>query len=469
MAVLLLAYTSVRAYGLSLTHDEALTYQVVKGEGWSVAQTANHHVLNTKLMIVSASLFGTGELALRLPNLLGHALYLIFGMLLLKRLRNPGILLAAFVLFHCNPFILDFFSLARGYGLALGLLIAALYFVLRAWETTGPVKRIHLIWLIAAAVCGYLAMWANFTVINMNAGIFLLLLARLLYDGTGFRFNRRTVLLSAAFIVLFMVSFIPVAKDILRLKANNELYFGGNTGFVHDTVHSLFQKSAYTSQPLPAVVQTVLTIVAGLLFFASLFFCVRRLRKKETLSLADLSLFSLLFSVLVILVQHYAADVLFAIERTALAYIPLFVLTITASFDREIMQERARVANVLFSALAFAGALHFARCINFTHVLAWQYDAHTKTVMQKISTEVKADPSRAYRVGATSLFGPAMEYYRDRFGLNGTLDIAVRDRFGEAENDFLYITPDDLPLVDEEKFTGIENDALSGGALYRRK
>src|SRR5690348_6338878 len=45
----LFAYSSLRAYRLSFTHDESLSYRIVLGElFWKEA--ANHHPLNTKFM-----------------------------------------------------------------------------------------------------------------------------------------------------------------------------------------------------------------------------------------------------------------------------------------------------------------------------------------------------------------------------------------------------------------------------------
>jgi hypothetical protein len=73
---LLLIYVAVRAALMSFTHDESLTYTILKGdETWVF--TGNHHVLNSILAKGSALLFGYSELALRLPNVLAFAAYFI--------------------------------------------------------------------------------------------------------------------------------------------------------------------------------------------------------------------------------------------------------------------------------------------------------------------------------------------------------------------------------------------------------
>ncbi len=65
----LFVYVILRAYLLSFTHDESLSYTIVEGKiTWG--KTANNHLLNTLLMSLSSSLFGMSELGLRLPNVL---------------------------------------------------------------------------------------------------------------------------------------------------------------------------------------------------------------------------------------------------------------------------------------------------------------------------------------------------------------------------------------------------------------
>ena len=88
---------------------------------------ANHHVLLALLARASAQLLGPSEFSLRLPVLAGGAIYLFAAIPLLRRFLPSGPL---FFLTYCaltlNPFLLDFLSAARGYGLALGLFVAGL-------------------------------------------------------------------------------------------------------------------------------------------------------------------------------------------------------------------------------------------------------------------------------------------------------------------------------------------------------
>src|SRR4029453_17802419 len=127
-----------RPYGGGPYHD------FVSGS-WHQALTfynANNHVLFTLLAKVSIALLGVSELTLRLPTLLGAALYLTSGLVLCCRLAPSR--LSAFLgmaAIDLNPFVLDFLVAARGYGLAMGLLMTALVLLTGAPANRGLGER----------------------------------------------------------------------------------------------------------------------------------------------------------------------------------------------------------------------------------------------------------------------------------------------------------------------------------------
>ena len=88
VAALLVAYSGYRAATASFTHDESYSYLLfasgpleeilIAGER---PVSANNHLLNSLLMKLNASVFGTSELSLRLHSVLAHGLFLLFGSL----------------------------------------------------------------------------------------------------------------------------------------------------------------------------------------------------------------------------------------------------------------------------------------------------------------------------------------------------------------------------------------------------
>jgi len=119
----------VRACTQSLTVDETDTYFwfVAKSVEFLWTPFPNNHILNSVLMWVSTHLFGLSSFTLRLPALLGAALYITICYFLCRNITDRfGLQVSVFICLIYNPFVLDFMSAARGYSLANAFLLAAI-------------------------------------------------------------------------------------------------------------------------------------------------------------------------------------------------------------------------------------------------------------------------------------------------------------------------------------------------------
>src|ERR1700722_18943946 len=97
ISLALLVYTIYRACSLSLTIDEAYTFLnyvpmrfmdiISNNIATNTVVSANNHILNTLLVKLFTWLFGTSELVLRLPSLIGHVIYLIASYLIIKKIK----------------------------------------------------------------------------------------------------------------------------------------------------------------------------------------------------------------------------------------------------------------------------------------------------------------------------------------------------------------------------------------------
>jgi hypothetical protein len=141
LLVAVFAVNIYRAATQGITIDEAFTYQYFVAPPLYQVMTsydANHHVVNSLLAKVTTGLFGVSELTLRIPSLLGGLIYLLAVRAIVLYVFSAEWAIAAFALLSLNPFVLDYLSAARGYGLALGFLMSALWFLLRSqWSAGG--------------------------------------------------------------------------------------------------------------------------------------------------------------------------------------------------------------------------------------------------------------------------------------------------------------------------------------------
>ena len=129
--VLCLLVATFRAARISLSHDEAITYLSFVRPGAAAVfggYIANNHVLHSLFAVFSTALFGPGVLSFRVPALMGTAL--VLAVLRRGALRSgspPWVATIAVLAVGLNPYLLDYFAMARGYSLATGFALTALY------------------------------------------------------------------------------------------------------------------------------------------------------------------------------------------------------------------------------------------------------------------------------------------------------------------------------------------------------
>jgi hypothetical protein len=170
-----IGYEVARAARSSFTCDEAGSYlDFISPNVLALFNfnSANNHFMNSLLAKISSALGGTSEFVLRLPNLFAYAAYLLFAFLILNRfVKTKIIVFCGCLLLSLNPYVLDYFSLCRGYGLSLGFLMASLFFFFSFMDRTtepGPNRHRHLRYSLIAAA---LAVLSNFSLLNVYLGL----------------------------------------------------------------------------------------------------------------------------------------------------------------------------------------------------------------------------------------------------------------------------------------------------------
>lgn len=125
-----LVWIIYRIIYVDITHDEAWSFHMAyKFKYRNMAGTANNHWLNTIFLFFESKLLGTQVWKLRLHSVIAFLIFSYYLIKILIRIPNKWIAYSVLVLIIYNSYILDFFSLARGYGLGLAFQMMALYFI----------------------------------------------------------------------------------------------------------------------------------------------------------------------------------------------------------------------------------------------------------------------------------------------------------------------------------------------------
>ena len=113
-----------KAFITEITVDEAysfLNYSYV--ENVLNIGIANNHLLNSYLVTLFQN-FGYSEIFLRLPNVIFGWIYI--ALVVNVSLKSKNYLLSLFLLI-LNPYVIDFFSISRGYGITTSLIFLSIY------------------------------------------------------------------------------------------------------------------------------------------------------------------------------------------------------------------------------------------------------------------------------------------------------------------------------------------------------
>lgn len=485
LLALLFALNIRRALNQSITADEAFTYNhFVGGDQLIQHYDANNHVLYTLLAKASLAVFGLSEFTLRLPSLLGGLLYLYMVYRLSRYLFGESwLFLLSVASLSLNPFVLDFLSAARGYGLALAFFLWAFYETLRYIEHSRDPsmvqsgKRI----LHRAAVALALSLAANLTLAFAIAALVLVLLMVLAGDGalSGGRaaFTRqvspvlRRLCLPALGLALALLAW-P-----LRTVSRDSFYFGANT--LRETLqglmyHSFFHSQDATTQRLPYLLWDIAVWFIPAFFLFTVVICVVsgrnwvRRRSFYLLERQDRLVFltggTMLAALLSIVGAHYVFGVRYPLNRTSLFWVPLFTVTCVAA----VAALETRRAAFVFVGLPCAAYLaisvvQFARQIDATYYNEWRYDAGTKRIVNLIRARHAGNPGKQVRLGISWIFEPSLNFYRQMYGLDWLQRL---DRNGpNGEFDYYVLSKEDAGFVQRLKLTPIYVDAVSGAIL----
>lgn len=385
------SYVLIRGFTVGMTHDEALTYKIIQGDE-VLKGTANHHWLNTHLSSMSSHLFGAKEFALRLPNMLSFGIFWFFLFRIAKTFLTSSAAQIALLLILCgNPFILDFFSLCRGYGLSITFVTASLFYVFRIAALRNDSKPVQYCCGIIFAV---LALSANLNTLNY----FLIVLALMVFSLLVFKVKNRIILL----IVLLLLSGVSLyfsLNQLFFLRDKNELYFG--TDNLHTTIDNLICSGFYSRFGFEHV-----EILRYLLYALILFAGFLLVRKKHFFTPGSFA-FTILIGIFAALIaEHFLFDALYPINRSSLYLYPVILLALLMNID----SLKSKVIPVLILLCSVSFILANTPFYNFKTTMTWTEDQDVKAAMLSIRNDIR-DKS-IHIAECTWIYEPVINYYR---------------------------------------------------------
>ncbi|MCR9153899.1 MAG: hypothetical protein NXI09_07305 [Bacteroidetes bacterium] len=397
----------LRALRIPLTHDEAYTYLHYVKQSWlgiilyKPPHIPNNHILNTLLVKLSVNIFGLNDFSMRLPNILMAMVYYRYAAAIARKFRFPGIQLLAFFALGLQLYFIDFFGMARGYGMGLSLSLASIYHLYCYRELNNG----HHIWrtLLFAAF----AVYANFTFLYAYMALVALLL--LLYWLEG---DKQTKSLGILWRPVGIVTGVLALLIFLPLKNISGDLFGGNSSFWNDSIYGLSRILSY--QQSSSVATAISYIIGLILLMGILFFILDHIRKKSEAGWYYYSelLLWLIFTAMAQIAQHYILGTEYLVGRTTMVYAPLTLCFTLFLFQRFNSYPKGEHVQLTLNLLLVASLAWNFKNFNLKQSVVWTYDASHKEMLKDLEAS-NAAKSADFNLGINWLFEPSLNYYRE--------------------------------------------------------
>jgi hypothetical protein len=308
-----------RALHLELTSDEFDVLNSVHQNGYrdlllAADRNSQVHFLNALLTKLCIEVMPGNEIvAGRIPSLLGLLLFL-WGVWKVGTLFPTGLtrVLITMALIS-NAFLLDYLALCRGYGLAVGFGMLSLSFLLDACllplehDQAARKQAVRSLWLAFGSAISSMAFLYLYA--SILAALLWLIWRRCFK--LGFHVGCSTAILGAFYL-----------PRVLATARGGTLFWGGDRGFVHDTVGSLVRTTLYDVAAPGWLIELISVVIAVLVIF--LMYRSYRESINGALLLSSMTVLIAGFCV----AAHMFSHLKYPIERCALFLIPLFVLDI---------------------------------------------------------------------------------------------------------------------------------------------
>lgn len=467
----LLLFIGYRAATLSMTCDEAWTakdmpYPDLFGyitPGFIAG--LNVHLLNSWLANLCLTVFGESDLAVRLPALAGGAVYLVGAYTLCARLFRSWRLPAALILLTANPYLLDFFSIGRGYALGLGCLMLGLPRLLGLGTKDAPPW--HLAWFALAAVANLSFLYAYLAAVGLETARTLPWPRRPAAHPARLRQIAGPVAATLAGLALIYGQAMRIATH------NNEHWWGSPDGFINGGLASLVQVTLYHIALPPGAARLIAWAVLGEILLLGLVALTEgrasptQKPQRNALS-ALLALFGIIWAGVTL--EHQLFGTPFLIERGMFFFYPIVILIPACAAECLTNSPRAAWGHGLLAVLCALMLANFALAANLDHTATWRNDACSRPFMNRILAETypRNFTRQPIRIAASHMAEHTISYYVRHLRLAFVEAVDSLDHLDTADYAIMPSTEATAPLV-ADRFGVIAQCPANDLVLLRRK
>lgn len=390
---------------------------------------ANTHLLNTSLMYVLGEIFGYEVFLMRLPNLLSYLLYLYFTYKIVKTDKNIILQISFFLILNTNHFVLEFFALARGYGMSMAFLLGSLYyfFLFLKNEKSHKILYWSFLYLNLALLASYILFYVYFIFIFL---ILFFLLHK--HKNIWLIFKKYKVLIATQII---FGSFIFLM--LIRLKMNGMLYVGGAQNLWESTIKSLIMSSLYEESY--SFIYPYMNIILAVFFLLFTILYIQNILYKSFFQSYFSIIYTLILAVLFLTyLQFLFLNTPFLEARTAVFLIPLLLL-LFCFFFQEVLA-KVKLMKFRFLGSSFVVGISIILCFHLWQVknFNWLYYGNESLETTKMLKDLKKRLKKDQKVnlGVSYELTGTVNFYRMSQNIDFLHPVGYNILFEEGKDNF---------------------------------
>ena len=447
LGIALFVYVTLRAVFVPITDDEYISLHFHVSENWWAILTTglpnqgwagNNHILNSLFMKMEMHLFGQRDWALRLHSLATFAVCYGFVREIIKEV-TPSVSRQFYylILIFLNPYLLEFFGLARGYGLSMAAWSAAFYFFIKYTQGQKAPDLWRVLWAL------FLAIWSNFSAIYLAFLLGLLFLIEFYQHRRSGFIRKHFVYLTVGSLFIGIVNSVPFYRSF----KNSDIY-GGNTGLFQDVVVTSIERFVRSNQQIDRfrfLVSnwTILDVAALTLLILWLALQVLNFAYKTNRpilqKISNVALFQTIGIALLAKLLFVLFKAPYPMGRTTLLFSLPFLLSSAVAFEN--IQSRFRRANFVFIALIPFLIWHFYQCFSLEDSREWWQAGDAKKVLSFLKNDLKiGEQGKKLSLGAEGYQYHPLAFYNEAQHSEDILTIKFSDMKTDQNDDF-FLAP----------------------------
>lgn len=327
---------------------------------------ANNHVLNTNLSWLFAQIFNSSPEVLRLPNLLFFPVYFFYAFKITQLIKNDFVRIVIFLGLVMAHSFFDFFGLCRGYGISMGLMLAACFYLMRY------LVDFKFKYLSITLILLFFMVWANLTLLGTAYIFFPFIIINIIFNDKSS--------IEKGWVVLFL--FISFALILgystwyaFYLQHTGKLYLGVNEGgFIKSTIQTLMNIFFRTK----SIYLLLLVIIYFVFILSATSFGIFKNGIKKYI-FNPLNVFAILLfgNIAIIFIEHWFLGIVYPVDRAALFFYPMFLLAFGFAVDYMVKISRKKNLIYIVSPILLV-PLHFIISINLDYTPAYPGESYSE-------------------------------------------------------------------------------------------